>query len=47
MKLKHVFENEFDRGFVDLYVNVTRQIILIFQEMKLKHCRTVWRSDGL
>lgn len=26
MKLKHVFENEFDKGFVDLYVNVTRQI---------------------
>ena len=26
MKLKHVFENEFDKGFVDLYVNVTRQM---------------------
>lgn len=26
MKLNHVFENEFDKGFVDLYVNVTRQM---------------------
>lgn len=26
MKLKHVFENEFDKGFVDLYVNVTRKM---------------------
>ena len=24
MKLSHVFENEFDKGFVDLYINVTR-----------------------
>lgn len=26
MKLSHVFENEFDKGFVDLYINVTRQM---------------------
>jgi len=47
MKLKYVFENEFDKGFVDLYVNVTRQINpnISRDEIK-KHCRTVWRSDG-
>ena len=28
MKLSHVFENEFDKGFVDLYINVTRQMKL-------------------
>lgn len=26
MKLSHVFENEFYKGFVDLYINVTRQM---------------------
>ena len=26
MRLSHVFENEFDKGFVDLYINTTRKM---------------------
>lgn len=36
MKLNNVFENEFDKGFVDLYVNVTRQMNHKISKMKLK-----------